>query len=133
MASNLEQEVSQLFSYLETQKKGASQPVNPAFAVTDIDQLLEERPPPRPPLPEQYQPSATVEAVSQEPQRAQPVTAPVTSSGSSRSQSVESEVDKLTDILMKNLEFAGEKDFYGQVLCIRGGLWVWSVRRCLVV
>ncbi|XP_062505514.1 thyroid receptor-interacting protein 6-like [Corticium candelabrum] len=111
MASNLEQEVSQLFSYLDTQKD--TNPPNPAFAVTDVDQLLEERPPPRPPLPEQYQPSATVVAVSQQPQRAQPVegfTAPTESTGS---ESVEEEVDKLTDILMKNLEFAGEKDFYG--------------------
>lgn len=100
-----------MFSYLATDKKG--EPPNPAFTTTDIDQLLEERPPPRPPLPVQYQASATVETVGQQPQRAQPVGSGSASIAATSSQSIESEVDKLTDILMKNLEFAAEKDFEG--------------------
>ena len=128
MASVLEQEVSQLFSYLDTQKKG--EPQNPAFAVTDIDQLLEERPPPRPPLPVQYRASATVEAVSQQPQRAQPVGSGAASIATTGSQSIESEVDKLTDILMKNLEFAAEKDFEGLCRGVCGCVGVIAILVC---
>ena len=131
MATKIEDEIARLFSFVPSAK---ATPSNPSFAVTDVDKLLEDvdpPPPPRPPLPTGYSANPTVytsASVSIEPQHTKPAEKSKDEPDSASGPSASEEVDKLTSILLQNMQFAAEKDFFGFFLLGMRGIQLFLIR-----